>query len=86
MHDFEDYSEFAEWAEENGYVYDNELHREEQSHKRSVLVFFYMKKIDSDSYAQVSYVQDYDHGSSDFTVQEGFKKVEEVVTITKFVQ
>lgn len=45
-----------------------------------------MKKIDSDIYAQVSYVQDYDHGSSDFTVQEGFKKVEEVVTITKFVQ
>lgn len=83
---FEDYSEFAEWAEENGYDYDNELNREESSHKRSVLVTFYMKKSSADSYAQVSFLQDYDWGASDVNVEEGFKKVEEFVTITKFVQ
>lgn len=83
---FEDYSEFAEWAEENGYDYDNELNREESSHKRSVLVTFYMKKGNADSYAQVSFLQDYDWGASDVDVEEGFNKVEEVVTMTKFVK
>lgn len=80
---FENYSEFEEWADEQGYDYDNELDREEESHKRDLLVSFYMKKKDSDSYAQVSFMQSYDWGASGFEVVEGLQRVEEVVTITK---
>lgn len=80
---FDSYSEFAEWADQEGYDHDNELGREEESYKRSLQVTFYMKKKDSDSYAQVSFLQDYDWGASDFEVMEGLRRVEEVVTITK---
>lgn len=80
---FEDYNEFADWADEQGYDYDNELDQTEETHERDTIVIFYMKKNDSDDYAQVSYVSNYDHGSSDFDVVEGLKRVEEIVTITK---
>ncbi len=37
---FDSYYEFEEWASEQGYDYDNELDREEESHKRDTLVSF----------------------------------------------
>lgn len=80
---FEDYNEFAEWADEQGYDYDNEIDRTEESHKRDTIVTFFMKKEDSDLYAQVAYVSNYDYGSSDFDVVEGLKRVEELVTVTQ---
>lgn len=75
-------SKFYEWAEENGYDYDTEYDLEEEAFKRGSHVCCWIKKNEEDTYALVTWYQDYDNGRMDIEiVQEGLvRKVEQVVT------
>lgn len=74
-------SKFYDWAEENGYDYDTEYDLEEEVFKRGAHVSCYIKKKGEDTYAQVTWYQDYDNGRMDIEVgPEGLiRKVEQVV-------
>lgn len=75
-------SKFYDWAEVNGYDSDIEYDLEEEVFKRGAHVSCYIKKISEDTYAQVTWYQDYDNGRMDIEiVKEGLvRKVEQVVT------
>ena len=79
---FDTNSKFYDWAEENGYDYDTEYDLEEEVFKRGAHASCYIKKIDEDVYAQVTWYQDYDNGRMDIEVgPEGLiRKVEQVIT------
>lgn len=76
---------FYDWCEENGY--DEEEYDLKQSvHKRGSAVFFYIKKLEGDTYAFVSAYQSYDNGREEITIEnEGFRRTEKQVTTTVVV-
>lgn len=78
---FDGYSEFCDWCDENGYDPDTQYDLESEPHKRNTYDYFYVKKIDSDTYAEVSVETSYDSGWGYGDIsREGLKrKVEQVV-------
>lgn len=79
---FDGYSEFSEWCEVNGYDEDTQYDLESEPHKRNTYDSFYIKKLDSDTYAEVSVETSYDNGwgYGDVTREGLTRKVEQVVT------
>jgi hypothetical protein len=82
VYNFDGYSDFCDWCEQNDYDPDTQYDLESENHKRSTFDTFYIKKIDSDVYAQVSVETDYDNGwGYGEILREGLtRKVEQVVT------
>ena len=59
---FDGYSEFCDWCEENNYNPDNEYDREEEIHKYYTAVSFYIKHNERDVYMSVWVEQSYENG------------------------
>lgn len=59
---FDSYSEFCDWCSTHGYNPDTQYDLESEPHKRNTYDHFYVKKIDGDTYAEVSVETSYDHG------------------------
>lgn len=77
---------FSEWCAANGYDEDTEYDREEEVHKRSAIVSWYIRKESDDTYAEVSANQDYDWGRDQIEIErEGLKRTEKEVTTTVVV-
>lgn len=79
---FDGYSEFAEWCEKNGYDPDVMYDQQEESHKRDILLCFYVKNEERNTYAAVSVDTNYDNGWGYGDVyQQGLtRKVTQVMT------
>ena len=79
---FDGYSEFCEWCENSGYDPDEEYDKTEESHKRDTWLFFYVKNIEDNTFAEVSVLVSYDHGWQEGEVhRQGLtRKVEQVLT------
>lgn len=78
---FDGYSEFCDWCDQNGYDPDTQYDLESQPHKRNTYDHFYVKKIDGDTYAEVSVETSYDNGwgYGDISREGLTRKVEQVV-------
>jgi hypothetical protein len=76
-------SGFEDWAEENGYDWDNWVDQTTLLEKSySKIIQFYIKKADSDSYAEVKAYQSSEEGLFDISIErEGLKQTEEVVSV-----
>lgn len=79
---FDGYSEFAEWCENAGYDPDEMYDQTEESHKRDTWMYFYVKNIEDNTYAEVSVLASYDHGWQEGEIhQTGLtRKVTQVMT------
>lgn len=78
-------SKFYDWCEENGYD-EEEYDLDESVYKRGSSVFFYIKKLDGETYASVSAYQSYDNGREEITIEkEGLKRTEKQITTTTVV-
>jgi hypothetical protein len=83
---FDGYSQFCDWCEENGYDPDEQYDLESEPHKRNTYDSFYIKKLDSERYAQVSVETSYDNGWGYGDIeQEGLTRTEEVIQTVKVV-
>lgn len=79
---FDGYSAFCDWCEANSYDPDEQHDLESEPHKRNTYDSFYIKKLDSDLYAEVSVETSFDHGWLEGEImREGLtRKVEQVLT------
>ena len=78
--EFNRYSEFEDWAYENGYDPEVKFDETEEQHKRDTLLTFYMENSISGSWAGVTVVCSYDHGWGDVEVIEGLHRKATVTT------
>lgn len=79
-------SVYEEWCEANGYDGEDQHDHEEEVYKRGASENFYIKKIDGDTFAQVTCTSDYDWGRDSIEiVREGLKRTEKQVTTTTVV-
>lgn len=81
--EFNRYSEFEDWAYENGYDPEAKFDIEENSHKRETLMTFYMENYVNGSWACVKVVCSYDYGWGDVQVTEGLHR--KAVVTTKYI-
>jgi len=77
---FDGYSEFCDWCDQNGYDPDTQYDLESEPHKRDMLQCFYLENSIDGSFASVSVVVSDQWGWTDITVQEGFEKKTIVTT------
>ena len=82
VYNFDGYSDFADWCEQNGYDPDYLYDETEESHKREILESFYVKNAEANTFAEVSVLVSYDHGWQEGEVLRAglTRKVEQVVT------
>lgn len=81
---FDGYSEFCDWCSEHGYDPDTQYDLESESHKRNTYDSFYVKKIDGETYAEVSVETSYDYGWQEGEIScENLQRVVELVTTEK---
>lgn len=82
VYNFDGYSDFADWCEQNGYDPDDLYDEAEESHKRDTWQSFYVKNAEANTFAEVSVLVSYDHGWQEGeVVRAGLtRKVEQVVT------
>lgn len=82
LYNFDGYSDFTNWCEQNGYDPDDVYDETEESHKRDTWQSFYVKNTKADTYAEVSVLVSYDHGWQEGEVLRAglTRKVEQVVT------
>lgn len=78
--EFNRYSEFEDWAYENGYDPEAKFNETEESHKRDTLLTFYMENSINGSWACVTVVCSYDHGWRDVEVTEDLHRKAIVTT------
>jgi len=81
--EFNRYSEFEDWAYENGYDPEAKFDETEESHKRDTLLTFYMENSVNGSWACVTVVCSYDHGWGDVEVTENLRR--ETIVTTKHI-
>lgn len=81
VYNFDGYSEFADWCEQNGYDPDDLYDETEESHKRDTWQSFYVKNVEDDTYAEVSVLVSYDQGWLEGQiVRENLTRTVELVT------
>lgn len=79
-------NKFYDWCEEHGYDPETEYDLEEEVFKRGSHVSSYIKKNDSETYANVTWFSSYDNGREEIEIQsEGLTRKEIQVTTTKIV-
>ena len=79
---FDGYSQFEDWCIGNEYDPGMQYDEEEESHKRSTILSFYVKKNDEDVYAEVVVDTDYDNGWGYGSIERvGLKRIEKEVVV-----
>lgn len=79
---FDGYGEFEDWCVGSGHDPDEMHDLTEESHKRDTWMFFYVKNIEDNTFAEVSVLASYDNGWQEGEVhRQGLtRKVEQVLT------
>lgn len=86
MNRFDNYSDFMDWAYENGYDPCNILDKEYEPYKRDVAVTGYVYNGTTQTYALISFIKSDVYGWIDFEVlEENLTKTEETVIVTKAI-
>lgn len=79
---FDGYSEFEGWCVANGYAPDEMYDQTEERGKYDTWMYFYVKNIEENTYAEISVLASYDYGWQEGEIhQEGLaRKVTQVMT------